>query len=551
MPKLGKVAFLPMIVSAVLAAAAGAQRTSTASDCNIDENTTVAMSVFALMAAQQPGIAPAEAKKQLQTAIGRMFPDDQRAASDNARNPVGRAYTLGRVYMMFLSQSDMPVVTTRGALGFKTNPTGSADLSVGIDSAFKVVEEKAPQCQMLMSQWRQQAGWVKLVQKAMDFANTAGETASDSVRRVVLDSADAIAHQALRISPTAPYSHLVLGNVAAAHSKNLEAINQYKDALEEAGKDTIFATVRRTILYKLGTFALDAAQQDTVKKNQDTYFTEARTACAALDKDPGTQYVDVAQECLFSVLRASHDTVGIHSACKEQLANPDTSTFARLVRCGTAFAEIKEYGNSTRLFEAATTLNPFHRDGLYNLALMQINNLEFDPAIKTTDRLIAIDPSNPDDLRLYVYAYNGIRKAYLARAKALGDTVNLLANSKKAVDVAHRKALIDSAAKVDPLQRAALNQVVAWNTKADSMPVRVTFTEWTQGTAKTTLSGNIQNKTAVEQSYVLNVEFLDKTGKVVGTGKATVDKVRPSGSGTFTVTGTAAGIVGFRYAPLS
>src|SRR5258708_11956522 len=302
MPKSGKVALLPMLFSVVRAAAAGAQGTQKASDCNIDENTTVAMSVFALMAAQQPGIAPAEAKKQLQTAIGRMFPDDQKAAADNARNPIGRAYTLGRVYMMFLSQEDVPVVTTRGALGFKTNPTGSADLSVGVDSAFKVVEEKAPQCQALMSQWRQQAGWVKLVQKAMDFANANQ-----------IDSADAVAQQALRISPNAPYSHLVLGNVAAARSKTAEAIKQYKDALDEAGKDTIFASVRRTILYTLGNFALDAAQTDTVKSNQTMYFSEARTSCEALDKDPGAQYADAAQECLFSVLRASHDTVGIRS----------------------------------------------------------------------------------------------------------------------------------------------------------------------------------------------------------------------------------------------
>ena len=103
---------------------------------------------------------------------------------------------------------------------------------------------------------------------------------------------------------------------------------------------------------------------------------------------------------------------------------------------------------------------------------------------------------------------------------------------------------------MDPLQRASLNQIVAWNTKADSMPVKVAFTEWTQGTAKTTLSGTIQNKTTTEQSYVLNVEFLDKAGTVVGTGKATVDKVRPSGSGNFTISLTAPGIVGFRYAAL-
>src|SRR5258708_19644357 len=140
---------------------------------------------------------------------------------------------------------------------------------------------------------------------------------------------------------------------------------------------------------------------------------------------------------------------------------------------------------------------------------MGVNNNEFEKAIKTVDRLIAVDPSNPDDLRLYVYAYNGVRKAQLAKAKAFGDTVNALASSKKAADIAHRKALIDSAAKMDPLQRASLNQIVAWNTKADSMPVKVSFTEWTQGAAKTTLSGTIQNKATTEQTYVLNSNFLN------------------------------------------
>lgn len=545
MPRSGKVALLPVILSAVLAAAAGAQAGTAASDCSIDENTTVSMSVFALMAAQQPGIAPADVKKQLRTAIGRMFPDDQKAAADNARNPIGRAYTLGRIYMMFLSQDGQPVITTRDSLGFKTNPTGLADLSIGIDSAFKVVEEKAPQCQTLMSQWRQQAGWVKLVQKAMDFANNSQ-----------IDSADAVAQQALRISPNAPYSHLVLGNVAAARNQNQNAIQQYKDALEEAGKDTIFLTVRRTILYTLGNFALDAAQNDTIKANQDRYFAVADSSFEALAKDtvapPPSPYKDAAQEGIFSVLRAKHDTARIRNECKDQIDNPAASkSFGRLVRCGAALAEVKDYANATRLFEAATTLNPFHRDGLFNLALMEVNNNEFDKAIKTVDRLIAVDPSNPDNLRLYVYAYNGIRKAQLARAKALGDTVNSLAKSKKATDQAHRKALIDSAAKMDPLQKASLNQIVTWNTKADSMPVKVTFTEWTQGATKTTLSGTIQNKTTTEQNYVLSVEFLDKDGKIVDTGKATVDKVRPSGSGNFTLSSKAPGIVGFRYAPLT
>jgi tetratricopeptide (TPR) repeat protein len=559
MLKFGKAALLSSIMSAVVTVAAGAQG-NPAQDCNADENTTVSMAVFALMAAQQPGTAPAEVKHQLSIAIGRMFPDDQQAAKDNARNPVGRAFVLGKIYMMYLSQEGQPVITTRGALGFKTNPTGEANLAVGIDSAFKVVEEKAPQCVAITSQWRQQAGWVRLVQQAMDYANNNK-----------IDSADLVAHQALMISPTAPYSHLVLGNVAAQRNQNMEAIKQYKDALAEAEKDTIFQDVRRTILYTMGNFAADAGSIDTVPANKKLYLDEAKSAFEALQKDPGKNYADAARQGLTTVLRALGDTSAIHAACSEQVADPSKFPFLALVQCGVTLSEINDDANAQKVFDAATTMNPFHRDGLYNAALTQIRAAEkvtnqaetapgaqleaaatsLEKVIPTIDRLVSVDPDNPDNLRLYVHAYNGIRKYQVAKSKAFGDTANKLTTSKKAVDIAHRRALIDSAAKYGPMQQASLNKLVDWNTKADSMPMKVEFTEFTPGTTKTTLSGDIVNKTDKEQSYVLNIEFLDKTGKTVGTAKATVDKVRPNGRGNFALTGTAPDIAAFRYSPIT
>src|SRR6185503_20401851 len=79
---------------------------------------------------------------------------------------------------------------------------------------------------------------------------------------------------------------------------------------------------------------------------------------------------------------------------------------------------------STKLFEAAAAQNPWHRDALYNLARQQMVTNDYDHAIATTDKLVAIDPSNPDNLKLYVYAYGNLRKGYLARAKEGGDSVN-------------------------------------------------------------------------------------------------------------------------------
>jgi tetratricopeptide (TPR) repeat protein len=538
MPKFGKVAVLPALAAAIMATGvqtAAAQQ----AECEVDENTGgLGMVVFALMAAQQQGVAQAEQTKQLQTAVGRMFPGDaKKEAQDNEKNPVGRAFTLGKIYMTYLSQPDMPVVTTRGALGFKTNPEGAADLSVGIDSAFKVVEEKAPQCASLVSQWRQQGGWVRLVQTAMDLANNNK-----------IDSADIVAHQALRVSPTAPYSQLVLGNVAAQRMKNMEAIEHYKAALVEAEKDTVFNDVRRTILYTLGNFASDAGQIDTIPANKQRYYAEALLAFDALAKDPGKQYGDVANQGRTTVLRAMGDTAAIRNACKPQIENPSSFNFMALVQCGVTLAEIDDNANSTKLFEAASAMNPYHRDGLYNLARMQIVNGEFQKAVATTDKLVSVDPSNPDNYKLYVIAFGNIRKGYVARADSVGKRANAL--GRTASDNAKRRALTDTAIRLDSLQRDAAAKAVDWNTRADSMPVQVLFAEFTPGPEKTTIAGEIRNRSATEQTYVLEVEFLDKSGAVVTTGSATVDKVEPKGTGRFSITGTAPNIAAFRYKPI-
>ena len=537
MPKFGKVAVMPALVAAIMAT--GVQTAAAQQTCEPDENGGgLGMPVFALMAAQQQGVSQADQSKKLAEAIGRMFPGDpKKEQQDNDRNPAGRAYVLGKIYMTYLSQPDMPVVTTRGKLGFKTNPEGVADLSVGIDSAFKVLVEKMPQCESLAAQWRQQAGWVKLVQSAMDLAN-----------QNKVDSAEIVANQALRISPTAPYSRLVLGNVAAQRMKNMEAIQHYKAALAEAEKDTIFGEVRRTILYTLGTFANDAAQIDTVPANKKAFFAEALDAFNALAKDPGKQYGDVANQGRTSVLRAMGDTAAIKAACNPTVANPAGAKFMELIQCGVTLAEVNDNVGSTKLFEAAAAQNPWHRDALYNLARQQMVTGDYEHAIATTDKLVAIDPSNPDNLKLYVYAYGNLRKGYLAKADTVGKTVNAL--PRTTANQAKRTQLTNEAIKLDSLQKAAVAKQVDYNTKADSMPVQVLFAEFTPGADKATLAGEIRNRTTTEKSYVLNIEFLDKSGAVVGTGSATVDKVAPKSTGRFSITATAPNIAAFRYKPI-
>ena len=83
------------------------------------------------------------------------------------------------------------------------------------------------------------------------------------------------------------------------------------------------------------------------------------------------------------------------------------------------------------------------------------------------------------------------------------------------------------------------------------MPARIAFTEFTPTDAKASLGGSITNQGDAARTFAVKVEFLDKTGHVVATQDVSVGPVQPKSSGTFSVTGTGAGIVAFRYQPLS
>ena len=61
---------------------------------------------------------------------------------------------------LHLERSELPIEAYRNGpvTLFSYDTATKADLSVGIDSAFKVVEEKDPQCVPLTSQWRANVG---------------------------------------------------------------------------------------------------------------------------------------------------------------------------------------------------------------------------------------------------------------------------------------------------------------------------------------------------------------------------------------------------------
>jgi hypothetical protein len=192
---------------------------------------------------------------------------------------------------------------------------------------------------------------------------------------------------------------------------------------------------------------------------------------------------------------------------------------------------------------------------LYNLGrLYQITgeNTKGFPVVK---QLVAVDPANTDNFQLLALAWLAVQKDYVARAKALeakSADYGKKANTSKVASV--QKAYIDSAAKVTPLLKAysdsaakAVDSALKYNDLMKSLPVRVAFQEFTVTDAKTTVGGSLTNNTDAEKTFTFKVDFVDKTGAVVGSQDVSVGPVRAHGSKAFTVSIAAPGIIAFKY----
>jgi tetratricopeptide (TPR) repeat protein len=523
----GKKAILPLLLSATANSVALAQQ----KECEVDEGkpSEVARAMLALQVAQS-STKPEEVAKQLKSAVGLL------EKADKTRNPVGQNFVLGKTLVLWMSQPNVTIVTTRGALGYAQNPTASIDFVTAIDSAFTVVEKAMPECVGQTSAWRGQKGWVTMINDAIQ-----------QLQAEHADSAEALAKRSLVLNKTSPYGFMVLGNVAQKRNQPRQAIDYYRQTVTAAGTDTSYADVKRQILLAAGNMAAEASESANGSE-KSAYDTDAKWAFEALladSKDPkASSFADAARSGLARLASASGDTASVRATYAEQLANPSGFSFQQLLSSGVTAARAKQTPDAIKLFEAAYKKNPYHRDVLYNLALMYLNGNQTEKVVPMVRELVAVDPSNGDNFRLFTFAFANIQKTHNEQIKKYNDL------KKNAKTPRAQKAYDDSARTFFELAKPMTDSALKYNALADAFPMKVTFSEFTSAEDKTTLGGSIANNTDASQTYTLKVDFLDMSGKVITSQTATVGPVSGGQAGRFSVQGTGAGIAAFKYAPL-
>lgn len=496
------VLFAATLVSTV-ALRASAQQPAKAA-CEVDEGKpkNVALAAFGLQRAFS-ATNPAEKAKLLKDVVKGVTSDEK-----NAENPGGKAWILGRAMILFASQTELPASPTRADLGFTSNPTGAADVLALADSAFTVVEQSVPTCAGEVAVWRAQSPWFKTVQAAFS-----------AMQAQQWDSAAKLANRAAMINHVSAYSPYILATVAMNQKNAKAAYANWTKAIELAGTDTGYTEIRRRSLFDMGRFFNEIADTAKDAGKREAASIAAKAYRQYINDVPNAPEGAAVRNSLAEMMIAAGDSTKVPEVYADLIANPSKYDDIALVQAGIIPTRMGRNEDAAKLFEAALAANPYQRDALSNLAAMLYQTNQHDRIRPFVDRLVALDPNNPDNWLLYAFAYQGLIKAVPAK------------------DLKTKKALTDS--------------LVKYNEKSEKMPVRVAFTGFTRGEAETQLNGTIENRGAAAKSYTINVEFLDKSGQVVATQSASVANVAPKGTGTFSIKVPKGGIYGFRYAPIT
>jgi len=526
-------AVLTLGLSLALATVANAQGAQKACEVNESRPTQVGKATLAVQVATSAS-SPDAAARQLTSAVKLLTENGEKMD-----NQAGRNFVLGKALVLWSMQPNVEMTATRGKLGYTTDPQGSIDLALAIDSAFKVVETSNPECISETSRWRGQKAWINMVNKAIEKLN-----AED------VDSAEAVARRAILLNPYAPYGYVVLANVMQKRQKAGEAFTLYRKSIEMAQRDTSYDDIRRQSLVYLGNLATDSAEMAADAAAKKPYVDVAKSAYEQLlkDKDAG-DFIGNARAGMCRVAIVTADTASLRTTYKDPLTTPANYSYSELMNAGVCMARAEMVPEATTLFQAAYEKNPYHRDALSNLAIMLLRNDLHDRALPLAQRLVSVEPNNPENLQLLVLSYAGIAKR--SRDARLAGTKTTAAKGAKTTTKAASTGPKLSAAVADSLfkvEKAYTDSAVSANERKEKLAYKVTLSDFSTNDEKSTVAGTITNQGQEQKAVTVKVEFLDRDGKVVQSKDATLEAIAPGRSARFSVTANPGkGITAFRY----
>ena len=442
------------------------------------------------------------AAEALRTA-GRLLADDRRYNS----NRLGQAYARAQVYILWLHQPDAPEAMTPNELGAGRDRNTRIDLAATADSLLTSVEDAAPSCIPDIDRWRQSKPWNDRIAAAYRFLGT-GE----------VDSADYYAGKARQLDRRSPFLYNLLAQINFRRGTPDVAIEHLGEALQRAERDTSLVEtttqIRTQYAAMLQEYAMslsDTAERHATLRRSAGHFTKLA------QDDPmgpnGPAFISAA----INIGMVISDSALVNNAISPMLADPAPYPDLSLLLGAETKRLAGQAEDAMKLYAAALEKNPNNRDANYFLSFLLLEAKKPAETTVLLDRLLALDPSNPDNLLMKSLATRQIAEAETDRTRRAALIRELEALQAREVGMQHRL------------------EVTGFERRADGA----------------VMEGRIENRGRAAKSYTVEVEFLDLAGNVVETQTTTTEQAAPNAFVAFTVTATRPGIVAYRYKPLA
>jgi tetratricopeptide (TPR) repeat protein len=321
-----------------------------------------------------------------------------------------------------------------------------------------------------------------------------------------------MAQRALTIYKKSPFVYNVLAGVAVKKADYATAQQQYRQVIAVAGNDTLYKKLKTGAMYNLAvvtTSLADAASGPDKKAKSDSAVQLWKDYVAANPSDPN------GQAGLTNALQSSGDSAAAGQLFSDMTSNPQKYTDIQLFQSAVAAAKANRQSDALKLFEAGLQKNPFYNQALVYVSNEYFNANQIDKLFPAVRRLVDVDPADSDNYRL-------LAGAYQIRAKA----------------------------ETGAAQKADRDSLVAALTKWKHPTSQVSVSRVLHDGDKMQISGKISNLTTAQKTYNLKFQFLDVSGKVIGSQDVPPLTVAPAGSQPFDISATVPGVIAYKYLPI-
>jgi tetratricopeptide (TPR) repeat protein len=361
----------------------------------------------------------------------------------------------------------------------------------GTDSAFTKAEKLQPDCEIDIASYRQNA-WAILANAGIE-----------KLRGGDSDSALVLFRQANTLFDKLPHVYENVGVIFATSGQNDSAAYYFGRAAAIAEADTTLTENRNSATLN------QAMTLQRMEKHPE--------AIIALTKYLSWNPKDTdARKSLSWSLRQSGQAAkadSIDQAMVQEFAsmNYDSLSTGDLMAVGVSLFNAQKYQEAADVFERLRKQNPWSRDAVYNLANSYLALKNWPKLVEVGRQLALIEPMNEDSYRLTGQAFRELKQQD-----------SLLMEAEKLV----------------------------------GLPVAVEVTTFAMGTMASRIEATATGRTATDASgkdmkptpVTLTWEFLDNSGKVLGTQAINIPALEPGATHAIKAEARQPGITAWRYA---